>query len=155
MLAVIGLPNGTWLSQRDHLLLLLLYNTGARVSEMIGVKVGDVVLDDSAACVHLHGKGRKQRSVPLWQSTVKAVPGLVTVEFTVRHGITFAAKSQRSHDDACQRYPAINLGRSGRHIGLPKLGESACISTRDPAHHGNAFVAVRRRHQRHRTLAWS
>ena len=73
MLAVIGLPNGTWLGQRDHLLLLLLYNTGARVSEMIGVKVSDVVLDDGAACVHLHGKGRKQRSVPLWKSTVKAV----------------------------------------------------------------------------------
>lgn len=73
MLAVIGSPNGTWLSQRDHLLFLLLYNTGARVSEIIAVKVGDVVLDDSAACVHLQGKGRKQRSVPLWHSTVKAV----------------------------------------------------------------------------------
>ena len=32
MLAVIGSPNGTWLSQRDHLLFLLMYNTGARVS---------------------------------------------------------------------------------------------------------------------------
>ncbi|MBK7647007.1 MAG: site-specific integrase [Betaproteobacteria bacterium] len=73
MLAVIGSPNGTWLGQRDHLLFLLMYNTGARVSEMIGIKVSDVVHDDSAACVHLHGKGRKQRSVPLWQSTVKAV----------------------------------------------------------------------------------
>lgn len=73
MLAVIGSPNGTWLSQRDHLLFLLMYNTGARVSEMIGVKVSDIVLDDGVACVHLHGKGRKQRSVPLWQSTVKAV----------------------------------------------------------------------------------
>ncbi len=36
-------------------------------------KVGDVVLDASAACVHLHGKGRKQRSVPLWNTTVKAL----------------------------------------------------------------------------------
>jgi site-specific recombinase XerD len=72
MLAVIGTPNGTWRSQRDHVLLLLLYNTGARISEIISVNVGDVVLDDGAACVHLHGKGRKQRSVPLWRSTVKA-----------------------------------------------------------------------------------
>lgn len=73
MLAVIGTPDETWISQRDHVLFLLMYNTGARVSEIIGIKVSDVVLDDSAACVHLHGKGRKQRSVPLWRSTVKAV----------------------------------------------------------------------------------
>lgn len=73
MLAVIGIPGRTWLSQRDHVLLLLLYNTGARVSEITGVKVGDVVLDDGASCVHLHGKGRKQRSVPLWRTTVKVM----------------------------------------------------------------------------------
>ncbi len=72
MLAVIGTPDSSWTSQRDHLLLGLLYNTGARVSEVIGVRVSDVVLD-SAACVHLRGKGRKQRSVPLWRSTVKEV----------------------------------------------------------------------------------
>lgn len=72
MLAVIGEPASTWTSQRDHLLLAMLYNTGARVSEMIGVRVADVVLD-TAPCVHLHGKGRKQRAVPLWKSTVQAV----------------------------------------------------------------------------------
>lgn len=70
MLAVIGTPGSSWVSQRDHLLLGLLYNTGARVSEIIGVRVSDVVLD-SAACIHLHGKGRKQRTVPLWHSIAK------------------------------------------------------------------------------------
>ena len=73
MLAVIGEPGDKWLNQRDHALFLLMYNTGARVSEIIGVKVRDVVLDASAACVHLHGKGRKQRSVPLWHTTVKSL----------------------------------------------------------------------------------
>lgn len=73
MLAVIGTPDGTWIGQRDHVLFLLLYNTGARVSEITGVKVGAAVLNDDAACIHLHGKGRKQRSVPLWRSTVKAI----------------------------------------------------------------------------------
>ncbi len=73
MLAVIDSPDETWIGQRDHILFLMLYNTGARVSEITGVKVGDVVLEDRAACVHLHGKGRKQRSVPLWRSTVKAI----------------------------------------------------------------------------------
>jgi site-specific recombinase XerD len=71
--AVIHAPPSTWYGQRDHLLLQLLYNTGARVSEITQVNVGDVVLEEHAACVHLHGKGRKQRSVPLWRSTIKAI----------------------------------------------------------------------------------
>jgi site-specific recombinase XerD len=72
MLAIIGEPDGSWTSQRDHLLLRMLYNTGARVSELVAVRMADVVLD-GAACVHLHGKGRKQRAVPLWHSTVKQI----------------------------------------------------------------------------------
>ena len=72
MLAVIGQPGNTWTTQRDHLLLIMLYNTGARVSEIIGVQVRDVVMDGSP-CVHLRGKGRKQRSTPLWKSTVKEI----------------------------------------------------------------------------------
>jgi site-specific recombinase XerD len=50
----------------------MLYNTGARVSELIGFKVSDVVLGESA-CVHLRGKGRKQRSTPLWKSTAHEI----------------------------------------------------------------------------------
>jgi len=72
MLAIIGKPGSSWTSQRDHLMLHMLYNTGARVSEIIGVRLADVVLD-GAACVHLHGKGRKQRTMPLWRSTAKAL----------------------------------------------------------------------------------
>jgi len=72
MLAVLGQPGISWTSQRDHLLLAMLYNTGARVSEIVGVRVADVVLD-GAACVHLQGKGRKQRSVPLWKTTVQEI----------------------------------------------------------------------------------
>jgi site-specific recombinase XerD len=72
MLAVMDVPAATWLGQRDRLLLTLLYNTGARASEIIAVRVGDVVLGE-APCVHLHGKGRKQRSVPLWKATARDV----------------------------------------------------------------------------------
>jgi site-specific recombinase XerD len=73
MRALIDAPGtSTWLGQRDRLLFTMLYNTGARVSEMIGVRVRDVVLIDTPS-VHLHGKGRKQRSVPLWTTTATAV----------------------------------------------------------------------------------
>ncbi len=83
MMAVLGQPGDSWSSQRDHLLLAMLYNTGARVSEMIGVRVVDVVLD-GAACVHLHGKGRKQRSIPLWKSTVLEVRSWLRLNPTLR-----------------------------------------------------------------------
>ena len=43
------------MGQRDHVLFLLLYNTGARVSEIIGVKVGEA-RDGSRGVVAL-GRG--------------------------------------------------------------------------------------------------
>jgi len=58
----------TWSGQRDAVLFAVLYNTGARVSELIGLRVADVLLDRASA-MHLHGKGRKERVVPLWKST--------------------------------------------------------------------------------------
>jgi site-specific recombinase XerD len=72
MLAVIDVATGTWIGQRDRLLLALMFNTGARVSEIIGVRIADVVLGPSNS-IRLHGKGRKQRSLPLWKSTSAAV----------------------------------------------------------------------------------
>jgi len=57
---------------RDKALLILLYNTGARVSEIVQLKVGDLHLND-AAQVKLLGKGMKYRSCPLWPETVEAL----------------------------------------------------------------------------------
>jgi len=69
MEAILAAPDrSTWSGQRDHVLLSALYNTGARVSEMIAVRVGDLVLDQHSS-IHLHGKGRKERAVPLWKTT--------------------------------------------------------------------------------------
>ncbi len=57
---------------RDEALMLLLYNTGARASEIVGLKVADLRLDGSAQ-VKLLGKGNKYRSCPLWDETVEAL----------------------------------------------------------------------------------
>ena len=72
MLAVIDVATDTWIGQRDKLMLTLMFNTGARVSEIIGVRVADVVLGPSNS-IRLHGNGRKQRSLPLWKSSARAV----------------------------------------------------------------------------------
>ena len=83
MVAVLGEPGESWSSRRDHLLLAMLYNTGARVSEIIGVRVVDVVLN-GAACVHLHGKGRKLRSIPMWDATVTEIRSWLRLNPTLR-----------------------------------------------------------------------
>jgi integrase/recombinase XerD len=59
--------DNTWTGQRDHLLFLLLYNTGARISEILALRVREVNVQDGQ--IQLLGKGRKQRRVPLWPQT--------------------------------------------------------------------------------------
>jgi integrase/recombinase XerD len=67
--AIIDAPDGnTWSGRRDRALLTVMYNTGARVSEAIGLRRSNVLLDQARA-VHIRGKGRKQRQVPLWKTT--------------------------------------------------------------------------------------
>jgi site-specific recombinase XerD len=71
--AILDAPDiGTWAGQRVRVLFSLMYNTGARVSEVVGLRVKDVVIDGTAAA-HLRGKGRKERSVPLWRPTATLV----------------------------------------------------------------------------------
>jgi integrase/recombinase XerD len=60
----------TFSGHRDYVMFMTLYNTGARVSEIIRLQVNDVCVNDKAFII-IHGKGRKRRSVPLWKSTVK------------------------------------------------------------------------------------
>ncbi len=62
LLDAAGYP-GTALAQRDRALLELLYGTGARISEAVGLAVDDVDLTDKT--VLLTGKGDKQRRVPV------------------------------------------------------------------------------------------
>jgi len=83
MLAVRGQPGENWSSQRDHLLLAMRYVTGARVCKTIGVRVVGVILD-GGACLHLHGKGRKLRSLPLWKSTVVEIRAWLRLDPVLR-----------------------------------------------------------------------
>jgi integrase/recombinase XerD len=63
------------LGRRDKLMILLLYNTGVRVSELIALRRRDVIFDtsNSSAYIHITGKGRKERNVPLWKNTARYV----------------------------------------------------------------------------------
>ena len=73
--AILAAPDRrTWSGRRDAVLLATAYNTGARVSELASLRVQNVLLDGQTA-VHLHGKGRKQRVIPLWKNTAAELRG--------------------------------------------------------------------------------
>jgi site-specific recombinase XerD len=73
--AILDAPDAeSWAGRRDRALFSVLYNTGARVSEAIGLRVGDVITDASPTA-HLRGKGRKERSVPLWRPIATLIRG--------------------------------------------------------------------------------
>ncbi len=63
------------LTERDKVLLSMLYNTGCRVSELAGVRVSDFrhLSERKNASVLLQGKWRKERVTPIWNSTAKTI----------------------------------------------------------------------------------
>lgn len=77
---------GDAIALRDSALLEVLYGTGARVSEAVGLALDDLDLDEEVPVVRLFGKGRKERIVPLGAYAkaaveayvVRARPGLAT-----------------------------------------------------------------------------
>jgi site-specific recombinase XerD len=92
--AVLAAPDrSTWSGRRDHAMLTVFYNTGARVSEITRLCSGDVTVRGSP-CVRIHGKGRKERVVPLWSSTARVLAAWMREErlgsdaplFPNRHG---------------------------------------------------------------------
>jgi integrase/recombinase XerD len=73
--AILALPDlSTKSGKRDAVLLSLLYDSGARVQELIDLCVQDVRLE-APAYVRLTGKGRKTRLVPLMQAMVQLISG--------------------------------------------------------------------------------
>ena len=64
--------------RRDQTLLLTLFNTGARVQEILDVRPVDLQLE-RPYLVRLRGKGRKERTCPLWPQTVISLRALLAV----------------------------------------------------------------------------
>ena len=68
--ALLAAPDcATWLGRRDHTLLVLMIQTGVRVSELVGLRVRDVH-PGTGAHIKVTGKGRKKRSTTLTGETV-------------------------------------------------------------------------------------
>ena len=66
----------TPIGDRDHALLLFLYNSGARADEAAGLTIDSLELGAQSS-VRLHGKGNKFRTCPLWSVTATSLSPLV------------------------------------------------------------------------------
>jgi site-specific recombinase XerD len=71
--SILDAPNpSTWDGVRDRAMLHLCFAAALRVSELVGLRISDVTLQPSPS-VLIHGKGRRERCLPLWKETTKAL----------------------------------------------------------------------------------
>lgn len=71
--ALLDAPEPTnWAGIRDRAMLHLCFAAGLRVSELIAIRLEDLSLRPSAT-VLVHGKGRRERCLPLWKQTGAAL----------------------------------------------------------------------------------
>jgi integrase/recombinase XerD len=89
-----SLPREGHFALRDRTLLLFLYNTGARVQEAADLRIEHLDLT-APAKVHLHGKGDKWRTCPLWEETVNHLMRLLAERRTELCHPVFCAR--RNH----------------------------------------------------------
>lgn len=97
-------------SLRDSALLELLYATGARVSEAVGLALDDLDLDEALPVIRLFGKGRKERIVPLGSYAKAAIEAYI-----VRSRPVLAQRGQGS--------PALFLNSRGRALSRQSAWE--------------------------------
>lgn len=71
-----SIDRGTMAGRRDYALFAMMFNTGARVQEVLNLRRRDVRLD--APCqVRLHGKGNKVRLCPIWPAIARLLRDLM------------------------------------------------------------------------------
>ena len=108
--ALLAAPDrGTWTGRRDHAMLVLAVQTGLRISELIGLSRGDVVLD-AGAHVRCMGKGRKERATPLTGLTVAVLRSWLAENPGQAHDPLFPTRTgTRLSHDAIEHRLAIHL----------------------------------------------
>jgi len=113
------------LHRRDRALLELLYATGARISEVVGLSVGDINFDDALA--RLYGKGGKERIVPYGRSA-----GVALEEWFSPSGRARLVPDRwKRRDDAESVFlnqRGGRLSRQGAWLVIKKYGDRAGIT---------------------------
>ncbi len=70
--------HGSRMALRDRAMLHLAYAAGLRVSELVGLRLADLQLQPTPSIL-VHGKGRRERALPLWRETAQAIRAWLAV----------------------------------------------------------------------------
>ena len=121
-----ALHEGQPITLRDQTMVELLYSSGARVSELIGINMGDISLVESAegeiTTLKLRGKGGKERVVPLGAFATKAID-----EYKTRIRPDLAAKSSKANSALFLNARGGRITRQSAWNIVLKAAESAGI----------------------------
>src|ERR1700733_7740358 len=82
---------------RDRAMLHLAFVGGLRVSELVGLNLADLTFNPQPT-VHVMGKGRRERGLPLWKETVAALRYWHKVRGDPKTTAVFPERSRRRHD---------------------------------------------------------
>jgi site-specific recombinase XerD len=135
--ALLAAPDrSTWVGRRDYTLMSVAIQTGLRISELLGLDCGDIILG-TGAHVRCEGKGRKQRSVPL----TEAVRSIVAVWLDERRGkpvepVFITHTGRRLSADAVQRRITLHADHAaaqctslkGKHLSPHVLRHTSAMS---------------------------
>jgi len=69
--AMLCAPPNTKIGVRDRAILILLYDTAVRISELLNIRLHDIVLETKYPKVFITGKGNKERTIQLTQKSTK------------------------------------------------------------------------------------
>lgn len=115
----------TPLGQRNQAILETLYATGARVSELVGMKIE--AIDFDIGVVLVQGKGRKERYVPIGSYALEAL------ETYINHGRKTLIKGDNSHTFVFVNYRGGQLSdRSVRNILKDQVSKAALTTKMSP-----------------------
>lgn len=82
MTAILQQPSNTKMGLRDRTIMILLYDSGARLAEVLGLSVSDVAIDGANPYIRVNGKGSKQRIVPISVKTAAHLAHYISVYHT-------------------------------------------------------------------------
>ncbi len=82
MAAILHQPPNTKMGLRDRAMMVLLYDSGARLAEVLGLRVSDAVISGDNPYIRVTGKGSKQRIVPISAKTAAHLTQYISVYHT-------------------------------------------------------------------------